>query len=127
MSFTEQEKVDLRRHCGYAAYGNNNVQNMGWRYFLRTGQFEFIIQQLTSTEENTIRTEYLARCNQLFDDIYNVRDTAVVDKAAVFHRNPNELKERKNIYYWHCEMLCKFLMGPIYGPSLSGGGINMVV
>jgi len=127
MAFTSQEKVDLRRHCGYAVYGNNNIQNMGWRYFLRTGQFEFIIQQLTLDEENTIRDVYLAKCNQLFDDIYNVRDNTDTAQAAVWYRNPKELKERQDNYFWHCEMLCKMLMGPIYGPSLNTGGINFTV
>jgi hypothetical protein len=127
MSFTEQQKVDLRRHAGYAAYGNANTQNLGWRYLLRTGQFEFIIQQLTAEEESTILASYLAPCNQLFADIYGVRDNADTSQAAVWYRNKDELPERQRLYYWHCEMLCKFLMGPIYGPALGDGSVTFMV
>jgi len=126
-NFTEQEKVDLRRHAGYAAYGSPNVQNLGWRFFLRTGQFEFILLNLTDQECDTIRNDYLSKCQTLYDDIYQVRNNSDTSQAAVWYRNKNELEERKSNYYWHCEMLCKFMMGPIYGPSLGDGSITMVV
>jgi hypothetical protein len=32
MAFTDAEKTDIRRYCGYPAYGAGAAGNMGWRF-----------------------------------------------------------------------------------------------
>ena len=36
--FTDQQKTDIRRHCGYPVYGAAPEGNMGWRFFIAYGQ-----------------------------------------------------------------------------------------
>ena len=31
--FTDAQKTDIRRFCGYAAYGADNAGNMGFRFY----------------------------------------------------------------------------------------------
>ncbi|MEJ0047578.1 MAG: hypothetical protein WDN04_16720 [Rhodospirillales bacterium] len=61
---TDQQKTEIRRHCGYPAYGATPAGNMGWRFFVAYGALEFRMNNLSAAEEAVALT-YVATLIQL--------------------------------------------------------------
>ena len=43
MLFTDAEKTDIRRHCGYPAYGAGAAGFQAWRFYQAYGLLEYRI------------------------------------------------------------------------------------
>jgi hypothetical protein len=112
MAFADNEKTDIRRFCGYEAYGTGPGGFSSWRFFQAWGLLEFRLSNLTPQEEAVVRTVYLSNLSDLESDIVGVRTNLDTDVAAVWTHNKQELKDRVDLYnYWRRE-LCHFLGVP---------------
>ncbi len=49
--FSDVERTDVRRFCGYPAYGAGAAGNMGWRFYTAYGALEYRLSNLSAAEE----------------------------------------------------------------------------
>lgn len=120
-AFTDQQKVDIRRFCGYPPYGLGTVVfPYPWimRYYLA---LEYYLSQACSQDEgNTIVTIYLAQLYVLQPAIANATDNLDTDAAGPWQHNKHEVRDRVGLYnYWRhqlCEM-CGIPPGPYLNKS----------
>jgi hypothetical protein len=125
MAFTEAERTDIRRYCGYPAYGAGSAGFQGWRFFQVYGLMEWRLSHLTGSEEAVVR-QYLTTLGQLELAIPAAAANLDTDRAAVWTRNSNEMRERTSLFDDWRRRLCAFLGLPP-GPALGHGGIALVV
>lgn len=125
MSFTDAQKTDIRRFCGYPAYGAGASGFQSWRFFQSYGTLEFKINNLSPDEETVVGT-YLTTLNTLEAAIPASGANLDTDKAAVWERNRNEVADREALYASWRLKLCDFLGLPP-GPHLGDGGVRFVV
>jgi len=124
MAFTEQYRVDIRKHCGFAMFGNIATQAFGYRYFQHYGTLEFRVSN-ASVEEEAIITKYVDTLNVLEDAIVGSSDNLDTNKAAVWDHNPREVANREGLYLSFRLKLCAFL-GISPGPGIKTGG-NIII
>ena len=55
MAFTDAEKTDIRRFCGYPAYGSTSSSMQNWRFFQAYGLMEFRMNNLSDAEAGVVR------------------------------------------------------------------------
>jgi hypothetical protein len=125
MAFTDAQKADIRRFCGYPAYGAGPAGFQGWRFFTAYGLMEFRLNNLSAEEEGVV-TNYLAALGQLEGAITDTSGRLDTAQAAVWTRNPAELRERVALFDDWRRRLCGFLGLPP-GPALGDGTIRLVV
>ena len=130
MAFTNQERVDIRRFCGYGAFGGVSSPAFGYRFFTAYGTLEFKLSNLAIEEETTLRSTYLTSATSLFvleQAIFGASANLDTAQAAVWYHNKNEVKDRVSLFNMVRRQLCGFL-GIEGGPDLqSSGGITLVV
>ena len=123
-TFTETEKVAIRKHLGYPVFGDASPPAFGHRFMTHYGTLEYRVQHLSAPEEVVVR-DYLTKLAVLETDIYGVRDNLDTSAAAVWTRNPDEAAERERLYSSWAKALAGFLgvpMGPgARGPAMSIG------
>jgi hypothetical protein len=125
MAFTDAQKTDIRRFCGYPAYGSTPQGFNSWRFFQAYGVLEYRLNYLSGAEEAVV-VQQLATLVQLEAAIPAASATLDTDEAAVWTRNPDEMRERRNLLDDWRRRLCGFLGVPP-GPALSDGGLRLVV
>lgn len=123
--FTDVEKTDIRRFCGYPAYGAAGAGFENWRFYQVYGTLEFRLNNLALAEEAVLR-RYLAQLNSLELAVPRTGDSLDTDQAAVWTRNRTEARDRTSLFDDWRRRLCGFLGVPP-GPALSDGGISLVV
>lgn len=124
-SFTDAEKADVRRFCGYPVYGVGTAGFVGDRFFAAWGQLEYKLVNLRP-EEFQVARMYLANLYPLETAILGASTTLNVDQAGPFKRNAAEMRERNALFDGWRRRLCGFLGVPP-GPSLGDGGLRLVV
>ena len=97
MAFTEAEKVDIRRYCGYPFFGDVNTTHFGYRYFTYYGQLEYRMNHLSDAEEAVVRS-YLGNLQSLESAIPTTSDNLDTAKAAVWTHNPAEQDDRERLF-----------------------------
>ena len=118
-ALTDAEKADLRRFCGYQAYGTGASGFAGWRFFQVAGVLEYRMNNFAPAEFQVAR-QYLAQLYVMEFAIPGAGATLNVGVAAVFTRNAKEMSERRSLFNgWRTE-LCGF-MGVPPGPNLASG------
>jgi len=125
MAFNDAEKTDLRRFCGYPAYGAGAGGFQGWRFFQAYGLLEFRLNNLSTAEEAVCRT-YLGTLRGLETGVPRSAESLDTDQAAVWTRNKDELHDRLLLLDEWRRRLCNFLGVPP-GPSFPEPGIRLVV
>jgi hypothetical protein len=125
MAFTEAERTDIRRYCGYPAYGGGGAGFQGWRFFQVYGLMEWRLSHLTDSEEAVVR-QYLTTLGQLELAVPAAAANLDTDRAAVWTRNANEVRERAALFDDWRRRLCAFLGVPA-GRGLGDGGLALVV
>lgn len=125
MAFTDPEKTDLRRFCGYPAYGAGASGFQGWRFFQAYGLLEFRLNNLSGAEEAVCRT-YLGTLRGLESAVPQSSQSLDTDQASVWTRNKDELRDRLALLDEWRRRLCSFLGVPP-GPDFSTSGITLVV
>ena len=124
MSFTNTEKTNIRKHCGYPAFGSNATAFMGHRFFTSYGSMEYILNNLSVDEEAQARV-YVTSLDALEIAILTAGTNMGTASAAVWTRNAREMADRENLYGAWRVKLCQFLGIPP-GPAV-GGGANVAV
>jgi len=122
--FTDQQKTDIRRFCGYPAYGAT-ADGSGWRFFTAYGALEYRMNNL-STNEVAVVVTYLVTLNQLEVAVLGASDNLDSDAAASWTHNPNEVVDRLRLFDGWRRRLCAFLGVPP-GEGLGLGGLSLVV
>jgi hypothetical protein len=125
MAFTDTEKTDIRRFCGYPAYGATASGFGSWRFFQAYGLLEFRMNNLTDAEAIVVR-RYLGTLTVLEFSVPRAGDNLDTDQAAVWTRNRDELRDRTRLFDDWRRRLCSFLGIPA-GPTLADSGITLVV
>ena len=125
MPFTDAQKTDIRRHCGYPAYGAGASGFEGWRFFQAYGLLEYHMNNL-SDAETAVVLGYLATLCGLEQAVTEAGSRLDTAQAAVWTRTPAELRERALLFDDWRRRLCAFLGLPP-GPGLGDGCIAMVV
>jgi hypothetical protein len=123
--FTDAQKTDIRRHCGYPAYGASPAGFDNWRFYQVYGLLEYRINNLSSAETNVVLT-YLAQLSALEFAVPRAADGMDTDQAAIWTRNRNEARDRARLFDDWRRRLCGFLGIPP-GPALTDGGITWMV
>lgn len=130
MAFSDAEKTDVRRFCGYGLYGGGQpLPAAGYRFSTQYGVLEYKMNTLGAAEEAVARTAYLANLNLLETAIsgpLGVSANLDTDQAAVWTHNKNEYRDRKALFNGVRREFCAFL-GVAPGPGLGAGGITIVV
>ena len=126
MAFTDAQKVDIRRFCGYAAFGGQPVQAFGHRFYQHYGTLEFRMNNLLPEEEAVIAETYLANLADLETAIPATSENLDTDVAAVWTHNRHEQRDRERLFDSWRRRLCGFLGIPP-GPELGSAGVKLVV
>ena len=123
--FTDAEKADIRRFCGYPAYGQGATGFMGWRFFQAYGLLEYRMNNMAPAELQVTR-EYLAFLYPIETAISTAGVNMGTDMAAVWTRNKNEVRDRMAHFGTMRRELCR-IIGVPSGPGLGDGGTRIVV
>jgi hypothetical protein len=125
MAFTDSEKTDIRRFCGYPAYGASPAGQPTWRFFQAYGLLEFRMNNLSEAEGVVVR-RYLGTLTVLESAVPRAGDNLDTDQAAVWTRNRDELRDRAKLFDDWRRRLCGFFGVPP-GPAMADSGITLVV
>lgn len=125
MPFTDAEKTDIRRFCGYPAYGSGNSGMQNWRFFQVYGLLEFRMNNLSDAETAIVR-RYLGTLTVLEIAVPRAGEHLDTDQASVWTRNRDELRDRTRLLDDWRRRLCGFFGVPP-GPALTDNGIALMV
>ena len=123
--FLDTEKTDIRRFCGYPAYGGGAAGFQSWRFFQAYGTLEYRLNNLSPSEEQVVRSQ-LAMLYPLELAIPNSGANLDTAEASVWTRNPREASDRAALFDDWRRRLCAFLGVPT-GPGLGDAGVRLVV
>ena len=107
--FTEEQKVSIRRFCGYPARGSSVSPVLPFTTWIYFSDLEYRMDNLKPEEEDLVITFYLPNLTQLESDIVATRSNLDIDRAAVYYRNKKELREREYLFDTTRLRLCEFL------------------
>lgn len=109
---TEQQKIDVRRYCGFPVFGNGitaSPPSFGYRYYTQYLILEYRMNNLAPEEETTLQNDYLSILSQLEAAIPTASDNLDTDRAAVWYHNRDEVADRYELYRLWCRRLIEFL------------------
>jgi hypothetical protein len=121
----DAEKVDIRRFCGYPAYGAAPTGMQSWRYFQAYGLLEFRLTNLSEQEVVVVR-RYLGNLTVLETAVPTVSESLDTDQASMWTRNKDEVTDRIRLFDEWRRRLCGFIGVPV-GPALTSGTISLSV
>ena len=110
------EKVDIRRFCGYPAYGAGSSGFQSWRFFETYGTLEYRLSNLADEELQVVR-QYLVNLYMLEAAIPSAGANLDTDQASVWKHNRAEVTDRMRLFDDWCRRLASFLGVPV-GPGL---------
>jgi hypothetical protein len=122
---SDAEKVDIRRFCGYPAYGAAPAGMDTWRFFQAFGLLEFRMTNL-SVSENAVVRRYLGTLLTLELAVPAAAANLDTDQASIWARNKSEVADRTRLLDDWRRRLCGFLGVPP-GPALAGGAPALIV
>ncbi|HVZ09331.1 hypothetical protein [Rhodopila sp.] len=121
----DSEKVDVRRYCGFPAYGAAAEGLQSWRFFQIYGLLEFRINNLSDAELVVVRA-YLTTLSGLEAGVTGAADNLDTTEAGVWTRNASEVKDRLALFDEWRRRLCGFIGVPA-GPFLGNQAGTLVV
>jgi hypothetical protein len=124
-SFSDAQKADVRRFCGYPAYGAGAAGFNSWRFFQSYGVLEYRMNNLAPAEMAVV-LQYLSTLASIEAAIPGTSDNLDTESAAAWTHNADELRDRTNLFDGWRRRLCGFLGVPP-GPALGQAGIQLVV
>jgi hypothetical protein len=123
--YSDAEKADIRRFCGYPPYGSGPSGFSGWRFFTAYGELEFKMNN-SAPAEYQIGRYRLSLLYVIETALSGAYQTLNVDTAASFKRNSREVQDRIAHYNSERRTLCD-VMGCPPGPNLAGAGSVAIV
>ena len=90
--FTDAERTDIRRFCGYPAYGGSNTAT-GWQYFQHYGALEYRMSNMSPAERQVARM-LLGTLATFETDLASSSANLDTSVAASWRHNPNEVVDR---------------------------------
>lgn len=123
--FSDAEKADIRRFCGYPPHGAGNSGFQSWRFFQAYGLLEYRMNNMAPSEVQNIRLK-LSDLYKLETAVLSAGDNLDTAQAAVWYRNKNEVRDRMGLLASWSRRLCA-LVGVSPGPDLGEGGLRIVV
>jgi hypothetical protein len=117
--FSDAEKADVRRFCGYPPYGYGPAGFQGWRFFQAYGLLEYRMNNFAPAEYQNVR--YLA--SQLYaleSAQWGASANLSTDAAGVWTHNKSEVADRVALYRT-IRMQLVTLVGVPPGPDLRTG------
>lgn len=124
-ALTDAQKVDVRRFCGYPAFGAGVDGNAGWRFYQAYGALEYRMNNL-SIDEGVVITNMLATLNGFETTLSGSVDDLDTASAGPWTRNPNEVQDRTQMLTLWSRRLCAFLGVPP-GPAMVINGLQLVI
>ncbi|WP_430229367.1 hypothetical protein [Paraburkholderia tropica] len=125
-TFTDAQLVDIRRFCGYPAYGDGAVV-FPYPWIMRQYlALEYRIQHISQNEGLVVVNTYLTNLYTLENAIPTTSDNLDTDQAAVWKHNANEQLDRDRLFDSWRRRLCNFLGVPP-GPNFGGASNALVV
>ena len=124
-AFSDAERADIRRFCGYQPYGPGNSGFIGFRFFQAYGVLEYKMTNMRPEEFQNVRYR-LSLLYPIETAVSAAYATLNVDVAAAFTRNKNEVADRKRHFDSERRALCN-VVGVPPGPDLDGPGMSMIV
>ncbi len=127
-TFTSAQLVDIRRYCGYPAYGDGAVVFPFPWIMKQYLALEYRLQHVSADEGNVVVNTYLANLGTLESAIPAAGANLDTDEAAVWKHNRDEVEHRIALFDALRRRLCQFLGVPP-GPEFTGAGngIELVV
>ena len=122
---TDQQKTDVRRFCGYPAYGASPAGNIGWRFFTAYGLLEYRMNNLSDTEV-AIVLNYLCTISGLEITVPAASENLDSDAASSWKHNANEVADRLRLLDEWRRRLCAFF-GVTPGEGLGSAGVKWTV
>jgi hypothetical protein len=122
---SDAEKVDIRRFCGYPAYGAAPSGMEAWRFFQVYGTLEFRLTNL-SVSEIAVARRYLGTLLGLELAVPEAAANLDTDEASIWTRNKSEVTDRMRLLDDWRRRLCGFLGVPP-GSALSGNAPALIV
>lgn len=127
---TAQQMADVRRFAGYPMLADVVADDSrdfayGW---VSPGVWQTLNHRLTNMkpeEQSILIATYLTPLYTLETAIYGAGANLDTDQAAVWTRNRNEVRDRKNLFDDWRRRMC-FFIGVAPGPSLGNGGTQIV-
>lgn len=116
-ALADAERVDVRRFCGYPAYGAGSSGFQSWRFFEAYGTLEFRLSNFAPGELQVVR-QYLANLYTLEQGVPAAAANLDTDVAAVWTHNRSEVADRTRLFVDWCRRLA-FFIGIPPGPGLS--------
>ena len=123
--FTDAEKADIRRFCGYPAYGAGPSGFQNWRFFQAYGLMEYRlastggVSNMAPAELQVVR-EYLATLYVLETAIPGTGANLDTAEAGPWKHNRHEMRDRVALFDDWRRRLCGFIGVPP-GAALVGG------
>jgi hypothetical protein len=122
---TDAQKVDIRRFCGYPAYGAGAAGFNSWRFFQAYGTLEYRLNNMAPAEI-AVTLQYISTLATLEAAIPPASANLDTESAAAWTHNENETKDRMVLFDSWRRRLCGFLGVPP-GPALADAGVTLVV
>lgn len=123
--FSDAQKADIRRFCGYPAYGAGAAGFNSWRFFEAFGTLEYRLNNLAPAEI-AVTMQYISTLATLEAAIPATSSNLDTDSAAAWTHNENEATDRTVLFDNWRRRLCGFLGVPP-GPALGNAGLTLVV
>jgi len=123
--FTDAQKADIRRFCGYPAYGAGAAGFNSWRFYQAYGTLEYRLNNLAPAEVAVV-LQYASTLGTIEAAIPRISENLDTESAAAWTHNADELKDREALFDSWRRRLCGFLGVPP-GPALGQAGVALVV
>jgi hypothetical protein len=125
VAFTDAQKTEIRRFCGYPAYGAGAAGFSSWRFFQAFGTLEYRLNNLAPAEMAVV-LQYVSTLEAIEASVPGTVNNLDTESAAAWTHNEDELKDRLALLDSWRRRLCGFLGLPP-GPALGSSGITLVV
>lgn len=125
-TFTSAQLVEVRRHCGYPAYGDGAVVFPAPWIMRQYLALEYRMLHMSADEGAVVVNTYLANLTTLETAIPGTSANLDTDQAAVWKHNANEMRDRNALFDSWRRRLCNFLGVPP-GPNFGGPSNSLVV
>lgn len=123
-TFTSAQLVDIRRFCGYPAYGDGAVVFPYPWIMKQYLALEYRLQHMSTDEGNVVVNTYLTNLYALETAIPATGANLDTDEAAVWKHNKDEQRDREKLFDSWRRRLCNFL-GVQPGPNFGGAQSSM--